>query len=117
MMPITVRALTVNLFTDRYHTQTSALIILLLFSDPWMAGAAAFAFYINDAATLLPRAVVAKARTYLAGAYADVLEVKERRSLHVEVYAWLGCINFMYHLVCFTIMVWCTVVTTLEPHF
>lgn len=45
------------------------------FADPWMMGAAASAFYINDAATLLPRTVVAKARTYLAGAYADVLEV------------------------------------------
>lgn len=40
-----------------------------------MMGAAASAFYINDAATVLPRAIVAKARTYLAGVYADVLEV------------------------------------------
>lgn len=40
-----------------------------------MVGAAASAFYVNDAVTVLPRAVVAKARTYLAGAYADVLEV------------------------------------------
>ena len=44
-------------------------------ADPWMMGAAASAFYVNDAATVLPRAIVAKARTYLAGAYADVLEV------------------------------------------
>lgn len=41
-----------------------------------MMGAAASAFYVNDAATVLPRAIVAKARTYLAGAYADVLEVQ-----------------------------------------
>ena len=41
-----------------------------------MMGAAASAFYINDAATLLPRAVVAKARTYIAGEAADVLEVR-----------------------------------------
>lgn len=40
-----------------------------------MLGAAASAFYINDAASILPRAVVAKARGYLAGAAADVLEV------------------------------------------
>lgn len=40
-----------------------------------MMGAAASAFYVNEAATLLPKAFLAKARTYLAGAYADVLEV------------------------------------------
>ncbi|XP_074525154.1 vitellogenin-2-like [Halichoeres trimaculatus] len=50
-----------SLYVDAYHS-------------PWMMGAAASAFYINDAATLLPRAVLAKARTYFAGAYADVLE-------------------------------------------
>ncbi len=40
-----------------------------------MVGAAGSAYMINDAATILPRAVVAKARAYLAGAAADVLEV------------------------------------------
>lgn len=40
-----------------------------------MMGAAASAFYVNEAATVLPKAFLAKARTYLAGAYADVLEV------------------------------------------
>lgn len=40
-----------------------------------MIGAAGSAYMINDAATILPRAVVAKARAYLAGAAADVLEV------------------------------------------
>lgn len=40
-----------------------------------MMGAAASAFYINEAATVLPNAFLAKARTYLAGVYADVLEV------------------------------------------
>lgn len=44
-------------------------------ADPWMMGAAASAFYVNDNAAVLPRAIVAKARIYLAGAYADVLEV------------------------------------------
>ncbi|KAI4828435.1 hypothetical protein KUCAC02_022529 [Chaenocephalus aceratus] len=48
------------------------------YQSPWMIGAAASAFYVNDAATLLPRAIVAKARTYFAGAYADVLEVGVR---------------------------------------
>jgi len=40
-----------------------------------MVGAAASVYYINDAATVLPRAIMAKARTYVAGAYVDVLEV------------------------------------------
>ena len=40
-----------------------------------MAGAAGSAFIINDGATILPTAVVVKARAYLAGAAADVLEV------------------------------------------
>lgn len=44
-------------------------------TGPLMMGAAASAFYINEAATVLPKAIVAKVRTYLAGAYADVLEV------------------------------------------
>lgn len=44
-------------------------------AGPYMMGAAASAFYINEAATVLPKAIVAKARTYLGGAYADVLEV------------------------------------------
>lgn len=41
-----------------------------------MLGAAASAFYINDAATILPRSLVAKTSAYFAGAAADVLEVK-----------------------------------------
>lgn len=41
-----------------------------------MLGAAASAFYINDAATIMPRSIVAKTSAYLAGAAADVLEVK-----------------------------------------
>uniref|UniRef100_A0A3Q3GPF5 Vitellogenin-like n=1 Tax=Labrus bergylta TaxID=56723 RepID=A0A3Q3GPF5_9LABR len=48
------------------------------YTSPWMMGAAASAFYVNDVATVLPRAVLAKARTYLAGAYADVLELGVR---------------------------------------
>lgn len=41
-----------------------------------MLGAAFNAFYINDAATILPKSIVAKASGYIAGAAADVLEVK-----------------------------------------
>ncbi|XP_041647048.1 vitellogenin-2-like isoform X8 [Cheilinus undulatus] len=54
-----------GLYFDAYHS-------------PWMMGAAASAFYINNAATVLPRGVLAKARTYFAGAYADVFELGVR---------------------------------------
>lgn len=40
-----------------------------------MAGAAASAFIINDAATILPRALIAKVHAYIVGAAANVLEV------------------------------------------
>lgn len=40
-----------------------------------MLGAAANTFFINDAATILPRSVVAKTSAYIAGAAADILEV------------------------------------------
>ena len=53
-----------------------------------MIGAAASAFYINDAATILPRSFVARTSAYLAGAAADVLEVKKAptvQSIHSEM--------------------------------
>lgn len=46
-----------------------------------MLGAAVNAFYINDAATILPKSIVTKISAYLAGAAADVLEVKEQENL------------------------------------
>ncbi|XP_026053862.1 vitellogenin-like [Carassius auratus] len=49
-----------------------------IYQTPFMVGAAGSAYMINDAATILPRAVVAKARAYLAGAAADVLEIGVR---------------------------------------
>lgn len=51
-----------------------------------MLGAAASAFYINDAATILPRSVVAKATAYLSGAAADVLEVKGKENSKSVMY-------------------------------
>ncbi len=48
-----------------------------------MVGAAGSAYMINDAATILPRAVVAKARAYLAGAAADVLEVGKIKKMYL----------------------------------
>nr|XP_019936765.1 PREDICTED: vitellogenin-2-like [Paralichthys olivaceus] len=63
---------------DRLSYRFSKALYVDAYHNPWMMGAAASAFYVNDAATLLPRAIVAKARTYLAGAYADVLEVGVR---------------------------------------
>uniref|UniRef100_A0A3B4XY36 Vitellogenin-2-like n=1 Tax=Seriola lalandi dorsalis TaxID=1841481 RepID=A0A3B4XY36_SERLL len=59
---------------DRLSYRFSRALYFDAYHSPWMMGAAASAFYINDAATVLPRAIVAKARTFLAGVYADVLE-------------------------------------------
>uniref|UniRef100_A0A673KR31 Vitellogenin-like n=1 Tax=Sinocyclocheilus rhinocerous TaxID=307959 RepID=A0A673KR31_9TELE len=60
---------------DKLSFPYSKAFLLDGYEDPLMVGAAGSAFIINDAATILPRAVVAKARAYLAGAAADVLEV------------------------------------------
>nr|XP_046247526.1 vitellogenin-2-like [Scatophagus argus] len=59
---------------DRLSYRYSRAFYFDAYQNPWMMGAAASAFYINDAATVMPKAFVAKARTYLAGAYADVFE-------------------------------------------
>ncbi|CAJ1060691.1 vitellogenin 2 [Xyrichtys novacula] len=63
---------------DRLCFHYSKSLYLDAYHNPWMMGAAASAFYINEAATLLPKAVLAKARTYFAGAYADVFELGVR---------------------------------------
>ncbi|XP_063057820.1 vitellogenin-like isoform X3 [Engraulis encrasicolus] len=63
---------------DRLSYRYSKAIHLDIFRSPVMAGAAGTAFIINDGATLLPRAIVAKARAYLAGAAADLIEVGVR---------------------------------------
>ncbi|XP_034085810.1 vitellogenin-2-like [Gymnodraco acuticeps] len=63
---------------ERLSYRYSKALYADTYQSPWMIGAAASAFYVNDAATLLPRAIVAKARTYFAGAYADILEVGVR---------------------------------------
>lgn len=47
-----------------------------------MLGAAASAYYINDVATVLPKTIMAKARTYFAGAHADVFEVRHSCFIH-----------------------------------
>ncbi|XP_067272218.1 vitellogenin-like [Pseudorasbora parva] len=63
---------------DRLSLRFSRAIQLDIYHTPLMIGAAGSAYMINDAATILPRAVVAKARAYLAGAAADVLEIGVR---------------------------------------
>ncbi|KAM9831430.1 vitellogenin 2 [Neosynchiropus ocellatus] len=59
---------------DRLSYRYSRALYLDAYLHPYMMGAAASAFYMNDAATVMPKAFVAKARTYLAGAYADIFE-------------------------------------------
>ncbi|XP_041646657.1 vitellogenin-1-like [Cheilinus undulatus] len=63
---------------DRASLRFSKAIHMDIYNSPLMLGAAASAFYINDAATIMPRSIVAKTSAYLAGAAADVLEVGVR---------------------------------------
>nr|AIY22508.1 vitellogenin [Rhodeus uyekii] len=63
---------------DRLSFPFSRAHQLELYNTNLMIGAAGSAYMINDAATILPRAVVAKARAYLAGAASDVLEIGVR---------------------------------------
>ncbi|XP_035508778.1 vitellogenin-like [Morone saxatilis] len=63
---------------NRLSFRFSKAIHVDIYNSPLMLGAAASAFYINDAATILPRSIVAKTSAYLAGAAADVLEVGVR---------------------------------------
>eukprot|EP00064_Thunnus_orientalis_P004478 superscaffoldBa00000407_g4490 len=60
---------------DRLSLRFSKAIHMDMYNSPLMLGAAASTFYINDAATILPKAIVAKTSAYLAGAAADILEV------------------------------------------
>ncbi|XP_043078158.1 vitellogenin-like [Puntigrus tetrazona] len=63
---------------DRLSFHFSRALKIDIYHSPLMVGAAGSAYIINDAATILPRAVVAKTRAYLAGAAADVLEIGVR---------------------------------------
>uniref|UniRef100_A0A8C1Z631 Vitellogenin domain-containing protein n=1 Tax=Cyprinus carpio TaxID=7962 RepID=A0A8C1Z631_CYPCA len=63
---------------DRLSFRFSRALQLDYYHTPLMIGAAGSAYMINDAATILPRAVVAKARVYLAGAAADVFGIGVR---------------------------------------
>uniref|UniRef100_A0AAR2K7R8 Vitellogenin domain-containing protein n=1 Tax=Pygocentrus nattereri TaxID=42514 RepID=A0AAR2K7R8_PYGNA len=73
---VAVRILSHKLDRQSYFSSTAYHSDLYV--SPLMAGAAGTAFIINDAATIVPRAVVAKARAYLAGAASDVVEVGVR---------------------------------------
>ncbi|XP_073669605.1 vitellogenin isoform X1 [Paramisgurnus dabryanus] len=63
---------------DKLSYRYSKALLLDGYQNPLMAGVAGSAFIINDVATILPRAVLAKARVYLAGAAADMIEVGVR---------------------------------------
>ncbi|KAF4097788.1 hypothetical protein G5714_021796 [Onychostoma macrolepis] len=63
---------------ERLSFRFSRALKFDIYQTPLMVGAAGSAYMINDAATILPRAVVAKTRAYLAGVAADVLEIGVR---------------------------------------
>nr|AWI62945.1 VtgAa [Scophthalmus maximus] len=67
-----------NPVLGRLSLRFSKAIYADVYNSPLMLGAAASAFYINDAATIMPRSIVAKTSAFLAGAAADVLEVGVR---------------------------------------
>ncbi|XP_053287447.1 vitellogenin-1 [Pleuronectes platessa] len=67
-----------NPVLGRLSLRFSKAVYADIYNSPLMIGAAASAFYINDAATLLPRSFVAKAGAFLSGAAADVVEVGVR---------------------------------------
>uniref|UniRef100_A0A8C6Q637 Phosvitin n=1 Tax=Nothobranchius furzeri TaxID=105023 RepID=A0A8C6Q637_NOTFU len=59
---------------DRLSYRFSRAFYYDTYYNPWMLGAAASAYYINDVASVLPRTIMAKASTYFAGVHIDVLE-------------------------------------------
>uniref|UniRef100_A0AAR2JP31 Vitellogenin domain-containing protein n=1 Tax=Pygocentrus nattereri TaxID=42514 RepID=A0AAR2JP31_PYGNA len=72
-----IKSLTRSTAPDLMNVAAAANVAVRILT-PIMTGAAGTAFIINDAATIVPRAVVAKARAYLAGAAADVVEIGVR---------------------------------------
>uniref|UniRef100_A0A3P9I6F3 Vitellogenin domain-containing protein n=1 Tax=Oryzias latipes TaxID=8090 RepID=A0A3P9I6F3_ORYLA len=63
---------------DRLSLRYSKAVYGEAYSSSLMVGAAATAFYINDAATFLPRSVVAKTKAFFVGAAAVVVEIGMR---------------------------------------
>uniref|UniRef100_A0A3Q1GRI3 Vitellogenin-2-like n=1 Tax=Acanthochromis polyacanthus TaxID=80966 RepID=A0A3Q1GRI3_9TELE len=63
---------------DRLSYRYSRMFYYDNYYSPWMMGAAASAYYINNAATIFPTAIMAKTRSYMAGIYADIFEVGVR---------------------------------------
>ncbi|XP_037553993.1 vitellogenin 2 isoform X3 [Nematolebias whitei] len=63
---------------DRLSYRFSRAFHYDAYYNPWMLGAAASAYYINDVATVLPRTIMTKARTYFSGTHADVFEFGAR---------------------------------------
>ncbi|XP_068616270.1 vitellogenin-1-like [Brachionichthys hirsutus] len=59
---------------NRLSFKYSKVIHRDVYDSTLMLGAAASIFFINDAATVLPKSFVAKASAYIAGAATDVLE-------------------------------------------
>ncbi|XP_066503870.1 vitellogenin-like [Hoplias malabaricus] len=72
---VALRILSHKLDRPRCPVFYSTAFHMDLYLSPLMAGAAGTAFIINDAANIFPRAFVTKARAYLAGAAADIVEV------------------------------------------
>ncbi|XP_030584070.1 vitellogenin-like [Archocentrus centrarchus] len=73
---VALRMLGPNL--DKPGSRFSKAIHVDAYNSPFMLGAAASAYYINDAATIMPKSIAAKTKAFFAGAAADILEVGVR---------------------------------------
>ncbi|XP_068174544.1 vitellogenin-1-like [Antennarius striatus] len=60
---------------NRLSLKYSKAIHMDIYKSPLMLGAASSTFFINDAATTLPRSFMTKTSAYIAGAAANVLEL------------------------------------------
>uniref|UniRef100_A0AAZ1X3A5 Phosvitin n=1 Tax=Oreochromis aureus TaxID=47969 RepID=A0AAZ1X3A5_OREAU len=63
---------------DKLSSRFSKAIHVDVYSSPFMLGAAATAYYINDAATIMPKSITTRIKAFFAGAAADILEVGVR---------------------------------------
>ncbi|KAM9385805.1 vitellogenin-2-like [Pholidichthys leucotaenia] len=57
-------------YSKAFHVDT--------FYNPYIMGAAASVYHINDAATVFPKFIMAKTRAYMAGVYVDAFEIGVR---------------------------------------
>uniref|UniRef100_A0A3P9D6E7 Vitellogenin domain-containing protein n=1 Tax=Maylandia zebra TaxID=106582 RepID=A0A3P9D6E7_9CICH len=71
---------------DKLSSRFSKAIHVDVYNSPFMLGAAATAYYINDAATIMPKSITSRIKAFFAGAAADILEVGVRTGALQEAF-------------------------------